>query len=177
MNVACSGNSGLTVDQLRHIVVYTRMAPHAVTKSAKRDRLRQLGVLNPHPEAVQAPWFAGAGFFDPEDLVQVKYEMLRHVRKGGATKAQAAELFGLSRPTYYQAEAAFERDGLFGLLPKSRGPRSAHKLTEEVMQLLHEQQRAGITGARSLALLAQQRLGLQVHPRSIERAMSRQKKR
>ncbi len=161
----------------RHILIYIRVTPRTVSKSAKRDRLRQLGVLNPHPKTVRASWFAGAGFFDPEDLLQVKYEMLRHVREGGATKTQAAELFGLSRPTYYQAKAAFEREGLFGLLPKPRGPRSAHKLTEDVLQLLHEQQRAGVTGARSLSLLAQQRLGLQVHPRSIERAMSRQKKR
>ena len=153
------------------------MTLRTVSKSAKRDRLRQLGVLNPRPEAVRASWFAAAGFFDPEDLLQVKYEMLRHAREGGATKAQAAELFGLSRPTYYQAESAFEREGLFGLLPKARGPRSAHKLTDEVMQLLHEQQRAGVTGARSLARLAQQRLGLRVHPRSIERAIARQKKR
>lgn len=33
------------------------------------------------------------------DLVQVKYEMLRHARQDGVTKADAASLFGLSRPT------------------------------------------------------------------------------
>jgi len=146
-------------------------------KETKRDRLRQAGLLNSRPEAVLAPWFHASSFFDPDDLLQVKYEMLRHAREDGANKAHAAALFGLSRPTYYQAEAAFERDGLEGLLPRTRGPKAPHKLTAEVMQLLQEQQRDGALGARALAALAHDKLGLQVHPRSIERALSRQKKR
>ena len=47
-------------------------------------------------------------------------------------------MFGLSRPTYYQAQAAFERDGMAGLLPRTRGPKSAHKLTHEVMRLIEQ---------------------------------------
>ena len=147
-------------------------------QETKRDRLRQLGVLNPRPEAVRAPWFYSSGFFDPDDLVQVKYEMLRHAHQDGVNKAQAAALFGMSRPTYYQAEAAFERDGLSGLLPRARGPKSAHKLTDEVIRLIEQQQRAGAPlQARSLAALVQSALGVSVHPRSIERAMARKKKR
>jgi transposase len=147
-------------------------------KETKRDRLHLLGVLNPRPEAVRAPWFHGAGFFDPCDLVQVKYEMLRHAHQDGVNKAQAAELFGLSRPTYYQAEDAFEREGIAGLLPSARGPKSAHKLTDEVMRLIEQHQRAGAPlQARSLAALVQSTLGVSVHPRSIERAVARKKKR
>jgi hypothetical protein len=44
-----------------------------MTKESKPDRLRQMGALNPRPEGVRAPWFREAGFFDPLDLVQVKY--------------------------------------------------------------------------------------------------------
>lgn len=147
-------------------------------KDAKLDRLRQLGVLNPRPEAVRAPWFQSSGFFDPHDLVQVKYEMLRHVRQDGVNKAEAAALFGLSRPTYYQAEAAFERDGLAGLLPRTRGPKSAHKLTDDVMRFIERHQHAGAPlQARALADLVQSKLGVNVHPRSIERAVARKKKR
>lgn len=92
-----------------------------MTKESKPDRLRQMGALNPRPEGVRAPWFREASFFGPLDLVQVKYEMLRHAREDGTNKADAAALFGLSRQTYYQAEAAFERDGMSGLLPRTRG--------------------------------------------------------
>ncbi|WP_457813049.1 helix-turn-helix domain-containing protein (plasmid) [Sinorhizobium meliloti] len=147
-----------------------------MTKESKPDRLRQMGALNPRPEDVRASWFREAGFFDPLDLVQVKYEMLRHAREDGTNKADAAALFGLSRQTYYQAEAAFERDGISGLLPRTRGPKSAHKLTGEVMRLVEEHLDAnGQLQARSLAELVHSRLGISVHPRSIERAVARKK--
>lgn len=149
-----------------------------VKRPTKIDRLREMGMLNPRPERVRAPWFEAADFFDAHDLLQVKYEMLRHAREGGVTKAQAAQLFGVSRPTFYQAEAAFEQGGLVGLLPRPRGPKSAHKLNSEVMSLIHDHHREGEPiQARSLVQLVQQRLGVTVHPRSIERALARKKKR
>ncbi len=46
----------------------------------KRAALAESGTLNAHPEAVQDPAFGESGFFDPRDLVQVRYEMLRRVR-------------------------------------------------------------------------------------------------
>ena len=102
--------------------------------------------------------------------------MLRHVRVDGVQKASAATLFGVSRPTFYQAEAAFAQEGLAGLLPKPRGPKSAHKLTPEVMAFIETQQGDGRSpGARSLARQIRAALGLSVHPRSIERALARRK--
>lgn len=146
----------------------------------KLERLRADGALNRRPESVRAPWFQGAKarFFDARDLVQVKYEMLRHVRIDGAEKSTAAALFGVSRPTFYQAQNAFEREGLSGLLPRPRGPKRAHKLTPEVMALIeaHLADAPGL-GARALARQIREQLGLLVHPRSIERALARKKKR
>jgi transposase len=143
----------------------------------KIERLRRLGILNPDPLRVQAPWFQSGDFFDPHDLLQTKYEMLRHVQVEGASKADAAALFGMSRPTFYQAEAAFAREGLAGLLPRQRGPKGAHKLTAEVMSFI-EQRRQGDQpmSARALAQEIASKLGLSVHPRSIERAIARKKK-
>lgn len=144
----------------------------------KIDRLRERGALNPQPQRVQAAWFDSGGFFDANDLVQVKYEMLRHARQDGVTKAEAASLFGLSRPTFYLAEASYAREGINGLLPQPRGPKTAHKITPEVMAVIDEHH--GGTGpiqARALAQLVHQQLGLSVHPRSIERAIARKKKR
>lgn len=143
----------------------------------KLERLRRLGMLNPHPEHIEAPWFQSGQFFDPHDLVQAKYEMLRYVCVQEASKAQAAALFGMSRPTFYEAEAAFAREGLAGLLPRRRGPKGAHKLTAEVMALIAEQQQVNAAmSARALAHEIEVRLGLSVHPRSIERALARKKK-
>ena len=161
------------------MLLYNQVTPSPMSKPpTKIDRLRELGVLNPRPERVLATWFETSGFFDAHDLLQVKYEMLRHARQDGVTKAQAAALFGMSRPTFYQAEAAFARSGLQGLLPRPRGPKTAHKLTAEVMQVIQEQHHEGQPiQARALAQVVRQRLGVAVHPRSIERAPARKKKR
>jgi len=144
----------------------------------KAERLAQQGALNRHPEHVQATWFRQDGFFDARDLVQVKYEMLRQVRIEGANKAAAAAAFGLSRPTYYQAAAAFAEHGLTGLLPRVRGPRRPHKLTPEVMAFIKAKQAATPPpDAQALARMVRARFKLSVHPRSIERALARKKKR
>ncbi|MCY1200059.1 Helix-turn-helix domain protein [compost metagenome] len=143
----------------------------------KHERLKRLGVLNPHPERVRAPWFQSGDFFDTNDLIQVKYEMLRHVSVDGASKADAAALFGMSRPTFYQAEAAFAREGLAGLVPKQRGPKGAHKLNAEVMAFVEQHVEGdGFIHARTLAERLEAELGISVHPRSIERAIARKKK-
>ena len=144
----------------------------------KTARLRALGTLNPHPERVQAPAFQADTFFDPRDLVQVKYEMLRLVHSEEVSKADAAALFGVSRPTYYQTEAAYARDGLAGLLPRRRGPKGAHKLDSQILAFIEAfLSEHGPTGARRLAEVIQAELGLTIHPRSIERALARKKKR
>jgi transposase len=147
-------------------------------RDRKTERLQQQGGLNRHPERVRAPWFATDRFFDARDLVQVKYEMLRQVRVDGVDKTQAASLFGVSRPTFYQAEADFARDGLAGLLPKPRGPKTAHKLTPEVMAFIEARLTGDApSGVRAVAREVRAELGLTVHPRSIERALARKKKR
>ena len=108
------------------------MAP--TTPDPKRCALADSGTVNPHPEAVRDPSFAGSDFFDPRDLVQVEYEMLRGVRVEHACMAEVAEQFGLSRPTFYKAQADSARAGLTGLLPGKRGPRGAHKITPAVLR-------------------------------------------
>jgi len=144
----------------------------------KAARLNALGVLNPHPERVQTPTFLADPFFDPRDLVQVKYEMLRLVQVEGASKAHAATMFGVSRPTYYQSEAAYAREGLVGLLPRQRGPKGGHKLDGRVMAFIETyRSEHGLTGARQLVPVIQAEFGLSIHPRSIERALARKKKR
>lgn len=140
--------------------------------------LRQHGALNPHPAKIRDELFQRGEFFDPRDLVQVKYEMLRRVQKEGHPVSRTAAAFGFSRPSFYKAQGAFQQEGLPGLLPKKRGPKGARKLTGAVMDfvtaaLAEDDQLDG----RALAQLIEQRFGLEVHPRSIERALERQEKK
>src|SRR3954465_2579863 len=140
----------------------------------KLRTLQQQGTLNPRPKSVRDELFVHDHFFDARDLVQVKYEMLRRVRTDGQSVTDAAAAFGFSRPSFYQAQSAFGQDGLAGLVPHKRGPKQAHKLTEEVLAILREaRQRGPSVRPGELARLIQQRFGTTVHPRSIERALSR----
>lgn len=147
------------------------MARRPDPKSAELARSR---TLNPHPEAVSDELFGTSVFFDARDLVQVKYEMLRKVERKEASVAGAATSFGLSRQTYYTAAQALAQEGLVGLLPDKLGPRRAHKLTDEVLDFATSLLAEG--AARSSADLAraiEERFGLSVHRRSVERAVAR----
>ena len=145
-------------------------------KGNKRETLRQQGVLNPRPQNVKHPLFQDSEFFDSRDLVQVKYEMLREVGVEDKAVSQSAAAFGFSRPSFYQAQAAFARAGLSGLIPRKRGPRSAHKLTPEVMEFVGETRRAHpALRVEELARRIEERFGLHVHPRSIERRLRKKK--
>jgi len=142
----------------------------------KLHTLRNEGTLNPRADRVRDPKFREGDFFDPRDLVQVKYEMLRRVRTDAVSITQAVAEVGFSRPTFYEANAHFAQAGLSGLVPKKRGPRGPHKLRQEVTDFLL----AGVgpgqpVHAAALAHTVRQRFGLDVHPRTIERAVRRGK--
>jgi transposase len=149
------------------------------SQDSKQESLRQFGALNPAAEAVRDGAFLSHTFFDPRDLVQVKYEMLRRVRLEGASVSQAARDFGFSRTAFYQALAVLEEQGLPGLIPKRPGPKHAHKLTDAVLEFLEQQQQGAVEALRSEALaeLVLQEFHFSVHPRSIERALSRRRKK
>jgi transposase len=141
-------------------------------RDRKADVLLSEGTLNPAPEKVRDPKFREGEFFDPRDTVQVKYEMLRRVAVENASITDAAVEYGVSRPTYYQAQSSFEEAGIAGLVPKKRGPRGPHKLHGDVLAFLERQL---VTGepirALELSRLIRKEFGLDVHPRTIERAV------
>jgi len=142
----------------------------------KVEALREEGTLNPVPEDVRDPKFHENEFFDPHDIVQVKYEMLRRVSADNEPVSAAAEEYGVSRPTYYQTKASFERAGLAGLAPQKRGPRGPNKLRGQALAFVRQQLVAGEpVRARELAKLVRQKFDLNVHPRTIERAVAGKK--
>jgi transposase len=140
--------------------------------------LAEHGALNPKAKQVRDPLFQHSEFFDPHDMVLVKYEMLRRVRIEGQSVTQAARAFGFSRVAFYQARAAFRDQGLPGLLPKRRGPRRAHKLSKVVLSFIDLKRSVDSSlRASTLAAMIREHLGLSVHPRSIERALARRAKK
>ena len=146
-------------------------------QDAKREALRETGALHARPELVTDPLFLGHEFFDRRDLVQVKYEMLRRVQVDGLSITEAAQAFGFSRPSFYQAQALFAERGLPGLIRRRPGPQHASKLSDEVVAFLEEQLALdALLRAPALAERILERFGFTVHPRSVERALRRRKK-
>jgi len=143
----------------------------------KIQTLRASGTLNPHPEKVRAPRFADREFFDPHDLVQLKYETLRAVEVDGRSLSAAAVDSGLSRPTIYEAQSNFLTHGMEGLLPKKRGPKNPRKLRPEVREFL-EQSQSSDPQLKSTELVqrVRQRFGMDVHPRTVEKALKKAKR-
>ena len=143
----------------------------------KTLQLQRNGTLNPHPGTVLDPLFQANPFFDPRDLLQVRYEMLRRHSSEGMSIRDAALAFGVSRPTFYHAQAAFTQFGLAGLLPKQRGPKERHKLTGEVLAYVRglKATEPGLTTTQHVQAI-QQRFGMTVHRRSLERALRSKKK-
>ncbi len=145
--------------------------------STKRKALQRNGCLNPAGEILRDEKFEKLAFFDSDDLVQVKYEMLRRVSTEKESVVAAVRDFGYSRPAYYRAKEQLEKEGLVGLVPRKRGPKGGHKLTAPVVEfLLAILESQPDLAARDLASCLQKEFNITVHPRSIERAFSRRKK-
>lgn len=152
------------------------MALSSDPRHVKLGALVEEGTLNPAPEKVADPKFKQGDFFDPRDAVQVKYELLRRVMVDKRPVKEVAEEYGISRPTFYQAKAGFDKAGIAGLVPKKRGPHGRHKLRDDVMAFIEQRLVPDEPiRARDLAVLIRNELGLEVHPRTIERAVKEKK--
>ena len=142
---------------------------------SKIHALERSGTLNRRAEGVKDALFLENDFFDPQDLLQVKYEMLRQARLDGRPITEVCLRFGFSRLSFYRLQAAFRQYGLAGLLSRKRGPRKAHKLSDEVMGFVETAKDEGL-GIGVVKELIEARFGVRVHRRSIERALGRRKK-
>lgn len=152
------------------------MPPKKASKDRKAAALLDSGTLNPFPDKVADTKFRQGEFFDPRDVVQVKYEMLRRVLVDRASVTEATAEYGVSRPTYYQAKASFDEAGVGGLVPKKRGPRGPHKLQGEILDFIETRHvRGEPIRARELAIRVREEFSVEVHPRTIERALREKK--
>jgi transposase len=148
-----------------------------MTTSEKNRLLKEQGTFNRRSGKIKEPMFQSNPFFDPHDLAQVKYEMVRQVTNDGKTVSEAATVFGLSRPTFYQAKAALEREGVLGLAPQKTGPKNRHKLTAEIMDFIESRLvKDESIGLGELAEQVHQKFSVKVHQRSIDRALVAKKK-
>jgi transposase len=144
----------------------------------KIEALRYCGVLNRNPQKVRHLLFAKHGFFDPRDLLQLKYEAIRAVDVDGRPLAQVSVDFGLSRPTIYKAQEQFRQKGFGGFLPRKRGPKKARKLTPAIRLYLEDLVVSEPhLKAPTLAARVRRRFGIVLHPRTVEKALIKKGRR
>jgi transposase len=143
----------------------------------KSRALKKQNLLYTKASTVTDELFQTLQFFDPRDLLQVKYEMVRRVLKDGWSVSRSAAAFGFSRISYYRIQHAFQTLGVLGLMPRKRGPSHPTKITEAVLVFLRQrlEQQPALSAAKLKALLAGE-LGVRVHTRTIERALRGKKK-
>ncbi len=144
----------------------------------KASALRAAGALHTSPEKVRDEAFVEHDFLDPRDSVQVKYEMLRCHRVGGRSVTDAASTFGASRQSFYAVKAKFEDQGLPGLLPRRRGPKKAHKCSDDLLDFVANWlTEDGPKDDASMVGAIKHQFAITVHPRSVARALARREKK
>jgi len=140
--------------------------------ATKLQALERARLLHPHPDKVRSPLFERIAFFDPQDKLQVKYEMLRSHEVEEMPIQRAAELFGYTRQGFYQIQQAFREEGMAGLLEKKRGRKGPVKCTPEIVAFVARQKQADAElSGRELAERVFQEYGVQVHRRTVERVV------
>jgi len=137
------------------------------------EELRKNGSFNHRAEAVSAEVFKNSRFFDPHDLMQVKYEMLRVVEKERCDVSSASVTFGFSRVSFYQVKREFDENGIAGLMPKKRGPKGSRKINESDIEFAKSLVDTR-TKAQILIRLKEER-GVEISKRTLERQLSDKK--
>lgn len=141
---------------------------------AKRDILMENGTFNRNYANVVEPRFTDDDFYDPQDLAQVKYEMLRAVRESRESIETITSRFGFSRAGFYKIKNAFEKEGLSAFVSNKTGPQNAWKLTKEYRRMIDQylSENLNASSGEIVAFLKTER-GLEVSRRTIDRYRSR----
>jgi hypothetical protein len=142
---------------------------------ADPELLRRTRCLHPFPERVQDQRFVEqCDFFDANDIVQVKYEMLRRCTVEGHEVASTSMDFGFSRTTYYKVQDAFLSGGLPALMGQQRGRLKPIKVTDLVRgYLIAEKAKNPKLSARQMAIDLKQRYQVELSERMIQHIWQR----
>lgn len=144
--------------------------------SKKINTLKGNGSFNRNADTVNNALFKCSSYFDPHDLVQVKYEMLRAVRLDELSVSEASKQFGFSRTSYYKIEKRFEESGIDGLCLLKTGPKSPAKVTPDILGLAADL-KAGHPKITNDEIVREikSRSGVSIHKRSLQRERAKKK--
>ena len=143
------------------------------TLASKKDEMLKNGSFNHRANEVSEGMFKRYQFFDANDIMQVKYEMLRAVEYGNRDVSSTSESFGFSRVSYYKIKKDFDENGIAGLIPKKRGPKGSRKVSQDDIEFAKTLVGTH-TKAEIVAHLKEER-GVEISKRTLERQLSDKK--
>lgn len=140
----------------------------------KEEFLAKEGLLNAKPQRVRHALFRTHRFFDPLDLLQVRYEMLRLARVEEVSVAESSRLFGFSREYFYQREREFMAQGVGGLLGAPRGRTPLLARNQEIVNFIVQRKLADseLTG-EALREEIRASFGVDCSRRTVERVVEK----
>jgi transposase len=144
-----------------------------VADTQKRRALQAQGALNSTPEKVRAdPFRTHPEFFDADDRLQVRSELLRGPAKGEMSVVEACRLFGVSRQTFYTLKRALDARGLAGLAEGKRGRKGPLKASLEIVTFVRDaKEKDSALSGSELASRVKEHFGVQLHRRTVERLL------
>jgi len=142
----------------------------------KKDVLMKNGTYNKNHSKVKKEKFQEGGFYDPMDIVQVRYEMIKEAGDGGKAIEQVTGEYGYSRASYYHIKGDFDNGGMIALVPEKTGPRSPSKLTGDLQEYIANYVEGNPRASSSqIAMAIEQDKGVTVNKRTVERFRSKKK--
>jgi len=139
----------------------------------KQDILIKNGTYNKNHAKVLEQRFVDDDFYDPYDLAQVKYEMLRSARETNRNIKEIAGKFGFSRAGFYKIKYSFEKSGVSSFVLNKTGPRKARKLTPKHQEFIDDYLTENPTASsENIAEALKKGNGLEITKRTVERYRS-----
>ncbi len=152
------------------------MSLKGVVDMDKKETLLGNGSYNKNYSKVERKKFLEDNFYDPMDIIQVKYELLRDAKDARRGIGGITNEYGYTRASYYNIKAAFEKDGLAALVPGKTGPKAPHKLTSERQEYIERyiSENPSASSAEITTDLSSS-IGIKISKRTVERYRRKKK--
>ena len=140
----------------------------------KKSRLIESNTFNTKCDKITAKIFADNELMDPQDLLQVRYEMVRAIEYEKKPIREICTEYGVSVTTARRYLDDLRNGGMIALVPEPKGPSGPTKLTKEAAGFIEDflKEHPGASGGKVHNAL-EAKLHLGISKRTVERFLSK----
>jgi len=155
---------------------YNKLVKRRQFKLSKKETLVSNGTYNKNYMKVKNKKFIEESFYDPMDIIQVKYEMLKDALYGNRSIMEIANEFGFSRASFYKIKNEFDKKGISAFIHDKVGPKEPYKLKDNFKEYIDKyiQNNPGVS-SNEIAINLNKDKEVNISKRTIERYRSRKK--